>query len=71
MGNKKRDYILAVSLVLSSESIAISSFMKRQLASSRETLKISLPAPDWDFPPMVLERWELKKEKYFHDFNII
>lgn len=46
MGNKKRDYILAVSLVLSSESIAISSFMKRQLASSRETLKISLPAPD-------------------------
>lgn len=39
IANKKRYYMLVTLFVLSSESNAFSSFLKRQLASSRETIK--------------------------------
>lgn len=57
---KKRHCFLATSFVLSSETIALSSFMKRQLATGRETLKISLPAPDREFSP----KWFYKDENW-------
>lgn len=57
---KKRHCFLATSFVLSSETTALSSFRKRQPATGRETLKISLPAPDREFSP----KWFYKDENW-------